>query len=282
MATIAILDATGAVRKYLTSRGKSEHTVKAYTTDVRMFFGEMSLDSVNLDDLEEYAATWLTKYRRTIAAKTTSRRLTSMRTLGVCYGLAILREYSAPTPARGVPHPLPDGKKDLQRMLDAASNEDQRVLIALMGLCGLRVTEARSVGPKDFDVHAKTLRIRGKGDKERIVPLSKAAWSILCAAVTKAWLEKKSTIVSYSDRSARECITRVAARAGVRRPVASHDLRATFATEAHNNTLNVRAVQELLGHASVEQTVLYTGVLDEQMRSAANFLEEDDEEDGEP
>lgn len=279
MATIPTTDCIVAVREYLESRGRADNTVRGYTTDLRMFFDYLDMDTVEQDHLEKLAARWLNEFRRTIPPKTTGRRLTSLRTLGNALGRKILTEYNAPTPAQSYPHPLPGGLQDLEKMFDAASNIEQKILIALIGLCGLRVSEARSVGPANFDLEERILKVRGKGDKERIIPLSSKAWDILFPVVVDAWIKKQSTLLSYADRSARICITRIASRAKIIRPVSSHDLRATFATEAYNRTLDIRVVQELLGHSSVEQTQLYTRIAISAMRNAVEFSDDDTDND---
>lgn len=238
-----------------------------------MFFQEMELHLINLVDLEDLAAQWMNMKRRVIPAKTLARRITSMRSFGRCMGVPVLVDYTAPTPARAIPHPLPGLAKDLQAMLAVARNDEQRTLIALTGLCGCRITEARDTRPEDFDLHDMVLTIRGKGDKTRKVPISPLAWSVMCSTVTRAMLDRSTTVVEFTDRHAREIITRLGSRAGISRPVSTHDLRATFATIAYNNSKgNIRAVQELLGHSSVVQTQLYTGVAMAAMRGAANFV----------
>jgi site-specific recombinase XerD len=279
VATISLLEATGRIQEYLSNRGKSDNTTKAYLTDVKMFFLETGIAEISVQDLETRASAWLNARRREVAPKTLGRRLTSMRAFGRCLGIQILAEYSAPTPARSMPHPLPGLLEDIKKMLAVAKSEQQRSLLALCGLCGLRITEAREVEPDDFDLHNMTLTVRGKGDKTRIVPVSKMAWSVLCPTVLEARMVGRKSVVVLTDRHAREIITQLGVRAGVKRPVASHDLRATFATVAYNNSnKNIRAVQDLLGHASVVQTQLYTGVTMDSMRAAVSFdLDEEDE-----
>ena len=70
----------------------------------------------------------------------------------------------------------------------------------------------------------------------------------------------KSPLIPLEDRNARALVTSIGARAGIKGPVSSHDLRATFATELYNKTHNIRLVQTLLGHASVTTTQAYLGI----------------------
>lgn len=278
-------EAARLVQDWLSNRGKSSNTIKAYVTDVKMFFIEMNLEEVELDELDELAARWMNSHRRLISPKTVARRITSMRALGRCIQLKVLAEYSTPTPPRALPHPLPRLAADLVAMARAASNDEQRCIIALTGMCGLRITEAREVEHSWFDLHNMILTVRGKGDKSREIPISREAWAFIAPQFLSTKLRNCATVLLVSDRHAREVITKLGIRAGVSRPVSSHDMRATFATLAYEASGNdIRAVQELLGHSSIEQTQLYTGVALAAMRKATNLNlfstnnEEDDDD----
>jgi len=261
------------------ARGRSDLTVKAYRTDLRIFLQETcpkdktwTEHEISMDDFEEVAMNWLQKNRRIVAPKTTSRRLTSLRAFARWAGWGNpLAEYSAPTPAKGQPHPLPEGIEGVYRLIENARNERQKALVALCGLCGLRVSEALSIRATDFDLTNMVLTVRGKGDKTRIIPVSSRAWQILASPVTRAWLAG-IPVVGLKDRFARRVITELGIKAGLQRPIASHDLRATFATAVYDQCLDQRIVQELLGHANGATTEIYIGRSAEQMRKAVEGL----------
>lgn len=215
---------------------------------------------------------WLTAKKSTITAKTLSRRLTSLRQYARWAGWPItFEDYSTPTPLRGQPHPLPEGIDGVKRMILHANSDHHRALVALCGLCGLRVSEALMVGPKDFDLDHMTLTVWGKGEKERKVPVSQYAWEVLEHPVMRAYCEQRPTVVGLKDRPARAIITRLATRAGLSRHVASHDLRATFATGVYDKTLDQRLVQMLLGHASGATTEIYIGRSNDQLKAGVEL-----------
>lgn len=273
MVMILISDATDRLQRWLSDQGRAEKTISSYQSDVRSFARDMGINDICLDTLESQAADWLNRYRREVAAKTTCRRLTAMRSLGLAYGIKILENYSSPTPVAGDPHPLPGGAKDVLRMLNACEDDEQRKLVALTALVGCRVSEARDVAPGDFDIQNRRLKIWGKGAKERIVPLSEMAWDILFPFVVEALLDQRPKLITIADRTARYCITMLGRRAGISRRVASHDMRATFATQAYYACgMDIRVVQELLGHASVNQTQLYVKASDSRMSQAVNYM----------
>jgi site-specific recombinase XerD len=258
-------------RSSLCARGRSDKTVRAYTTDLKTFLMELETVELPMTEYEEAAMNWLTANRRKLAPKTTGRRLTSLRVFARWAGYSeMLKDYSAPHPAKSQPHPLPEGMDGIRRLIAAANKDEHRALIALCGFLGCRVAEALTIRPSDFDLNEMMLTIRGKGDKTRIVPVSNQAWQVLAMPVTKAMVEGRE-VVGCKDRFARRIITDLGVKAGLRRHISSHDLRATFATAIYDKTLDIRVTQELLGHSSSQTTELYTNVTLDTMRKAVEL-----------
>src|SRR4249919_1458842 len=142
-ATILSLDTIDSLRSTLYARGRSERTIKAYSTDLRMFLMDLETNQIPREEFEETGMNWLQANRKKVAAKTTGRRLTSLKAFGKWAGWGeMFTEYSAPTPAKGVPHPLPEGAAGVHRLIETTRNEKQKALLALCGLCGCRVAEA--------------------------------------------------------------------------------------------------------------------------------------------
>ncbi len=256
----------------LNVRGLGPLTVKAYSTDLQVFFQEMKLEKVLLSQLEQKASEWLNCTRRptpgctlkVVAAKTTNRRMTSLRSFGKWAGRVILEDYSGPTPPRVTPSAFPEGMDGIRRMLAETDDEQQRVLLGLCGLCGLRVGEALAVTPDDFDLDRRVISVRGKGESERKVPFSEEALGIFI--IRLATVPGDSPLVGLNDRWARKLVTSIGERV-LNRGVASHDLRKTLGT-AVNDKYGLRTAQEILGHASVITTQAYTLVTFETMRAA--------------
>lgn len=271
-ATTLTLESIDRFRSSLSARGRADHTVKSYSTDLKMMLKDLEVTEVPSTEYEETAMNWLQGTRKTVAPKTTGRRLTSLKSFARWAGWGeVLVEYSAPTPAKGIPHPLPEGIDGVRRLINAANDEKHKTLIALCGFCGCRVAEALAVRPSDFDMQEMLLTIRGKGDKTRIVPVSTTAWEHLVVPVTRAFVNGDREVVGLKDRFARRVITDLGIRAGLRREISSHDLRATFATATYDKTKDLRATQELMGHASSTQTELYTGVRLSALRGAVEL-----------
>lgn len=221
---------------------------------------------------EPLSQKWLNETRRDSAPRTTARRLTSLRAFARWAKWATdLHEYMAPSPGKPIPHPIPERLEGLERMLAVAGSPDQEALIGACGFTGMRISEALDMQPSWLDPHEMTMTIRGKGDKVRVVPVSPRAWSAMSTSFARAFATGSSRVIAYQDRSARQIITSMGRRAGLRRPVASHDLRATYATILSDNGVPPRVIQELLGHTNLTTTEIYMGVQSKALREAVDF-----------
>lgn len=217
---------------------------------------------------------WLNQHRGTWAARTTGRRMTACRTFARFMKIETpdLDEYHAPTPARAKPHPLSEGIAGVVAMIETCTDERRRATIALCGLAGLRLHEALAIRPRDINVASRNLHVLGKGAKERDVPLSDRCYDFIRECLVDAIMDGRQDqpMISYQDRFAREFITNAGRDAGLARPVSSHDLRATFLTAAYAKTKDIRAVQELAGHASSTTTEVYIGITTSTLHHAAD------------
>ena len=271
-ATTLSFEAIDRFRNWLSGTGRSDNTAKAYSSDLKVFRESLGVN-LPLADLEEFGMIWLGNSRKDLSPKTTIRRLTSLKAFAKWAGYGdILSEYSAPTPARSLPHPIPEGMAGVLRMVQTARLPHHKALVVLGGMVGCRVAESLSVCPRDFDTRERLLTIRGKGDKSRVVPVSARAWdTLLPAYLDAACISARSSLVDVSDRSARATITSLGERARLSRRVTSHDLRATYATWVYDRTRDLRTVQELLGHASPDTTQVYTQITITKMRAAVEL-----------
>jgi integrase len=223
--------------------------------------------------LEGYTMMWLNEKYDTAqwSAKTVQRRVSSLKSFTRFLGWpAFLETYKAPTPAKAVPHPLPDGMDDVNAMLGRCETGRERALIVLCGYMGLRVGEALGVRAGHVDVPNRWLEVKlGKGRRERGVPIPEKAVTHLLFRLD-ACASPLTPLVDVSDRTARRWITEIGERAGVERRVSSHDLRATAATHWYKMTKDLRTTQELLGHQDARTTEIYTGISNDEMRKAIN------------
>jgi integrase/recombinase XerD len=187
-----------------------------------------------------------------------------------------------PSPAKRLPKALP--LADIERILEAAGAPGttlamrDRALLELLYGTGARISEAVGLDLDDLDPTEGTVLLRGKGSKERIVPVGSYALEAVHTYLVRGRPELSSTGTGVpalflnarggrlSRQSAWTVLVRAAERAGVRAEVSPHTLRHSFATHLLDGGADVRVVQELLGHASVTTTQVYTLVTVDSLR----------------
>lgn len=253
---------------YLTAHGASPETVRAYRSDLAGFMTEhLALETWPAQEVA--MASYLTAHRSRLAPRTTVRRLQTFKSWARWAGApsGFLDDYRAPTPERPTAHPIPEGTDGVLAMIESSANVRHQALLCLCGLMGLRVSEAVAVRPEHVDLEHGRITVRGKGDKTRVVPIPRAADPYLRRACVIADRLGVS-LVDRTESGARKSIRRHGVRAGLSGPVASHDLRATTATAAYRRSGDIRAVQEILGHASLKTTQVYVEVTEHDMRAA--------------
>lgn len=259
-------------RLALKREGKSDKTVDSYCSDAALFLNWcVNGDRLGDTSVEKLAPDYLNKNRDNgYSNASICRHRSSLRAyFRLCReGSDPLATYKPPPPAPGEPHPLPGLMDDVRKML-AVSKGAHKVAIALQGFAGLRIDEVRSVTLGSLDIDFTNLQVRGKGNKIRNVPIAPELKVILTDWVGD-WtvFPTDRPLVPMTDRGIRAAITRAGERAEIARPVSSHDLRMTFGTVVYDKTKDLRTTQELLGHASPNTTVRYTGISEEAKREA--------------
>lgn len=147
---------------------------------------------------------------------------------------------------------------------------DQVILELLYG-SGLRVSELATLNREDVDSDQMLLRIKGKGKKERLVPITKYAFEAIQAYLSMRENSQKALLLNYqgsrlSVRSIRRILNNLANQAGLPLHIHPHMLRHSFATHLLDGGADLRSVQELLGHAKLSSTQIYTHLTRERLR----------------
>lgn len=287
----------GRFLDYLTvERGLSRNTVDAYRRDLRRYGRYLhgrGIDDATAADEAVVAGFVATLSRARYGEDARAYRTSSVvRALAAVRGLHrfLLREgESAEDPTEGVVRPRvprnlprPLSVDDVARILAAppqgeiAGMRDRAILETLYG-AGLRISELVGLDVDHVDLDEGSLRVIGKGDKERVVPIGRYAATALSSYLTRA---RPALATSRSGpavflnlrggRLTRQGATKIlkdaAARAGVDRAVTPHTLRHSFATHLLEGGADIRVVQELLGHASLATTQIYTLVTGDRLR----------------
>ena len=286
------------VRHITIERGLSEHTVAAYRRDLGAY--RAWLESHGIRDTGEITAERVAEFAAERAAAEPPPAATSLARLQSSVRSLhrfLAREGIAESDPTGrlrppkAPMRLPKALSvdDVSRLLDGAGPEPEdaapgdlvgvrdRALLELLYATGARVSEIVELDVDDLG-HGDVLRVRGKGAKERIVPVGSYARAAVDAYLTRVRPELstrgRATPRAFlgargaplSRQSAWLVIQQAAERAGLTAHVSPHTLRHSFATHLLQGGADVRVVQELLGHASVATTQIYTHVTVDALR----------------
>jgi integrase/recombinase XerC len=282
-------DPVPAFLQYLAAeRGASPHTLRSYAADLAergrfLHAAKMGgLAAADARTLRAYLA-WL--HGRGLAKSSIARKLATARS---CFRFLARRGYIAANPARQVASPrlprrLPSflPKDESKELLDApvedsAAGRRDRALLELLYASGLRVAECCGLDVEDLDRRHGTVRVLGKGGKERVVPVGDAALDALDAYLSAAGGRDRRGAGSgplfqnprggrLTTRSVRSIVRRRARAAGIARRVTPHTLRHTFATHLLGEGADLRLIQELLGHSRLSTTQRYTHVSPEHL-----------------
>jgi len=276
-------------------RGVAANTLSSYRRDLRRYTKHLSdrgiqaLAEVGENDVSEF----LVALRRgdpdtgaaALSAVSAARALIAVRGLhrfAAAEGLAeldVARAVRPPTPGRRLPKSLTIDQ--VLALLEGAGGESpadgpltlrNRALLELLYSTGARISEAVGLDVDDIDTQARSVLLRGKGGKQRLVPIGRPAVAALDAYLVRGRSDLarrgRGTPGIFlnvrggrlSRQSAWQVLQDAAERAGITSGVSPHMLRHSFATHLLEGGADVRVVQELLGHASVTTTQIYTMV----------------------
>ncbi len=176
-------------------------------------------------------------------------------------------------------HRLPEvlSHDEIQRVIASLNNPKHRLMIALAYAAGLRVSEVVCLRVQDIDLAALTVTVRqGKGKKDRMTVFSNTLRESLAALIT-ARSKNDYLFVSerggpLSERTAQKVFEHALQKSGIKKPATFHSLRHSFATHLLENGVDVRYVQELLGHANIRTTQIYTHVTNPAIRNIRSPL----------
>lgn len=173
------------------------------------------------------------------------------------------------------PHrPRPYTQEQIDRMLSSGAYRRTRAMILLAAYQGLRASEIAAVHSDDLDLHAGTLKVVGKGGRTDYMPLHPVIRDLVKTMGEGWWFPARSGRTGHvKGQSVSDLLTDARNRAGITDlALTGHSLRHSFGTELVRNGANLRAVQELMRHSSLQTTQRYTQVLDEDRRAALAVL----------
>jgi integrase/recombinase XerD len=188
-----------------------------------------------------------------------------------------VRLFERPRRSRALPKVF--SKEEVKRILSATNNDKHRLLLWLIYSCGLRRMEITNIRLADLDRERSILHIReGKGKVDRIVPVSEMVWEKI-EQYTGGYMPKEYLFEGqgggrYSSESVYRVFKGALRKAGINREVGVHSLRHSYATHLHESGLDIRYIQELLGHKSTRTTEIYTHVSRRNLSSIRSPIED--------
>ena len=269
----------------------SDNTIEAYCHDIELFRQHLedkgksvSITEITHHDIEDFFAKL---YDLGIAASSQARILSGLKSFckyllkeKICEADPTLL-VSSPSIGRHIPDVL--SYEEIVSMMECIDLSQQfghrnKAIIEVMYGCGLRVSEVISLNISDIYAKDEFVRVFGKGDKERLVPIGKKTLKELMLYVNgerlhqdikpkfsdKVFISARGT--SLTRQSVFLLVKSLAEKAGIKKTISPHTLRHSFATHLIEGGADLRAVQQMLGHSSITTTEIYTHISDEYLR----------------
>ncbi len=268
---------------YWLSSGASHNTLCAYRSDLKLFskWLGISLGSVNDKNINAYFK------HRAFSASTQARVLTCLR---VFYQYLISVDLLSTNPTLKLHHPKQVQKlpvflniNEVEQLLDAPNQKTifgmrDRSMLELLYACGLRVSELITLEHQNINLVDGYVRVHGKGNKERMLPMGEMALDYLQKYEDNArpfllksgqnngyFLSNRGTPMSRQNFF--YIIKAYALKAGIDKPLSPHTLRHAFATHLVQSGADLRSVQLMLGHSDIATTQIYTHIQNTQLKA---------------
>ncbi|MCC3645684.1 tyrosine recombinase XerC [Cytobacillus oceanisediminis] len=268
----------------------SQYTIEHYQHDISDFFMFMSEQAISDLTKVEYqdVRIYLTNlFERKMSRKSVARKISSLRSF---LKFLLREEIVAENPFALVSIPKAQKKlpeffyeEEMKQLFDACESstplgQRNKALLELLYATGIRVSECSQIRLKDLDMHLSTVLVRGKGSKERYVPFGSFAQDAIDTYINHGRKEllangnmQENLFLNarggpLTARGIRTILDRIIEKSSLTGKIHPHMLRHTFATHLMANGADMRTVQELLGHAFLSSTQVYTHVTNEYLK----------------
>ena len=272
---------------YWLTTGASKNTLSAYRSDLKIFsqwLNETLLIEVNKKLIQDY---FLYRQSTKISSSTQSRVLTCLHSF---YQFLLDNNLINTDPTEQLSYPKLEKKlpvflniQEVEKLLEAPNSSSlfgqrDRAMLELLYSCGLRVSELINLSYHNINIKEEFIRIHGKGNKERILPMGEIAIDYLTTyeSNSRPILLKNGQSDSYFLSNRGKAMSRqnffyiikaYATQAGIEKPLSPHSLRHAFATHLVQKGADLRSVQLMLGHSDISSTQLYTHIQNAQLKA---------------
>ena len=272
---------------YWLSTGASKNTLAAYRSDLKIFnkwLAGKSFILINSKHIQDYFSD---RQKNNIGSSTQARILTCLHSF---YQYLLANQLIKNDPTEQFSHPKLEKKlpvflniQEVEKLLEAPSSSSlfgqrDRAMLELLYSCGLRVSELINLSYHNINLKEEFIRIHGKGNKERVLPMGEMAIDYLMKYETNArpMLLKNGQSDSYFLSNRGSAMSRqnffyiikaYANQVGIDKPLSPHSLRHAFATHLVQKGADLRSVQLMLGHSDISSTQLYTHIQNAQLKA---------------
>ncbi len=252
--------------RYLDEVRYSKRTNESYLALLELFFKyfhEKDPLDISMEEVSEFVYEFI--INNSYSASYQNQMISAIKTFYRISGRKKIDLQIIERPRRSRALPKVFSKEEVKRILNSARNTKHKLLLWMIYSCGLRRSEVTNILLADLDRDRSVLHIReGKGRVDRIVPVSSKVWDKLDEYVDGfkpvKYLFEGQSGGRYSVESVYRVFKAALNRAGIRKEVGVHSLRHSYATHLHESGLDIRYIQELLGHKSTRTTEIYTHV----------------------
>lgn len=262
----------------------SAHTLLNYKLDLedfQRFLAGAEIKGVDYLGLRKYLAALKEK---NLSNRSIGRKLSSLRSF---FRFLTREGYLKTNPITSLSSPKQEKRlpkflteEEVRRLIEAAFGKDEkdirglrdRAILETFYSTGMRISELVGLNREDLDFISCIAKVRGKGKKERIVPIGDTALRAIRKYLEERKKESTALFLNKSGnrisaRGVRDIVEKYILRSGTRQGISAHTLRHSFATHLLNRGADLRSVQELLGHANLSTTQIYTHLTTERLKS---------------
>jgi integrase/recombinase XerD len=262
----ASMEGIDLLKSYLEEKRYSKRTIESYLAHLELFFKyfhEKDPPDISDNDISRFIEDHIIKLG--YSASYQNLIISSIKIFYSLCGERMVNYESLERPRRSKALPKVFSKEEVKKILVSPRNNKHKLLLWMIYSCGLRRSEITNLRLTDLDRERGILNIReGKGKVDRIVPVSEKVWSRVDEYINcynpKKYLFEGQSGGRYSVESVYNVFRQALKIAGIDREVGVHSLRHSYATHLHESGLDIRYIQELLGHKSSRTTEIYTHV----------------------
>ena len=272
----------------IVEKGLSKNTILAYLNDLNKFFIYLN-DIHQIFEIEniskEHIRLYLKELSKINSSTSITRNLVSLRMFFAflvkdkLIDVNIMNDFDLPKIDKKLPVVL--SEQEMQEILDSIVIEDHlssrnRCMLELMYATGLRVSELINLNVSSVNIYMGYIKVIGKGNKERIVPIGAVAKKILGDYLNnyrEEFIKKESSLLffnNHGNKMSREefyiILKQIIRQTSVNKKVSPHTIRHSFATHLLENGADLRSIQELLGHSDISTTTIYTHISNQKIK----------------